>query len=145
VLNRHAGRDISDLDYVNQFVRSFAAIFDCQIFVPRFIKFESAVHKYFPELEDWRLIPAHYFFSVKKGTVLAKIHCKLNDYRDQKMLMSLIPALERGERVFAVVGRYHVVTQEPVLRSIFGSELLAKTYSEHSGPNNKSLYKHINK
>lgn len=79
--------------------------------------FEQMVGEYFPELEDWRRIPDEYFFLEEKGRFLPRIHRQLTAYRDQHMLKTLIKKVKGGHRIFAVVGRRHVVTQEPVLRT----------------------------
>ena len=73
----------------------------------------------FIDLKDWSQIPWRYFYSRKEGKFLARIHQELTDYRNRVMLERLIKSLKRGERVFALVGRSHVVSQEQILLSQF--------------------------
>jgi hypothetical protein len=73
----------------------------------------------FPDIKDWRLFPAYYFHNEKKGSFLTAIHRDLMEYRNKHMLKLLIKELKKGKRVFAVVGRSHVIVQEPALRHSF--------------------------
>jgi len=84
---------------------------------PRKIKqFEEYIHKYLPEVEDWRNITPSIFFSSDPNNFVAVMHRALNRYRDEVMLEKIIKAVRKGKRVFALVGRAHVVMQEPALR-----------------------------
>ncbi len=115
-VNRMLKRDIDDLRYVHRLLKSFKAMsgFDCP---PRLlIDFEYLVSKAFPELGDWRMIPPSYFHSENQGGFLARIHRRLNKFRDDTMLRNIMVAMKNEERVFALVGRSHVVMQEPALR-----------------------------
>ncbi len=78
---------------------------------------ESMIRETYPELENWRRIGDEYFFNKEKGKFLPQIHRQLTAYRDQHMIGTLIKNVRKGNKVFAVVGRRHVITQEPVLRS----------------------------
>jgi len=118
IINRILKRDINKTDYVTQILRSFKGVkrYDCP---PKSLtEFEFLVSKLFPELDDWRMIPPTFFYSVERGHFLAEIHYRVNEYRDNIMVKNLIAELKKGERVFAVVGRSHVVMQEPTLLSV---------------------------
>ena len=78
---------------------------------------EAFVKHEFPALEDWRTISEDYFYNKKKGKFLPEIHRYLMCYRDNFMLGILFKELKKGRRIFAVVGRSHVVMQEPALRA----------------------------
>lgn len=78
---------------------------------------EAFVKHEFPELESWRTIPEDYFYNKEKGKFLPEIHRYLMCYRDNYMLGMLFKELKNGRRIFAVVGRSHVVMQEPALRA----------------------------
>jgi len=83
-------------------------------------EFDRAVADCFPELEEWDQIPDSYFIEQGKGRFLAKIHRRLNGYRDRFMIRALSREIKRGHRVFAVVGRSHVIRQEATLRMLAG-------------------------
>jgi len=70
----------------------------------------------FPEIGDWRNIPQEYFHNKKKGKFIAKIHKAVSRFRNEYMLERVIKEIKKGNRVFAVVGRSHVVIQEPFLK-----------------------------
>jgi len=117
-INQMLKRDIDDLRYVGRLLRSFKEVsgYDCP---PRsLVDFKFLVSKIFPDLDDWRMISPSFFHSVEQGRFLAKIHLQLNDFRDDIMLRNIMAALKKGERVFALVGRSHVVMQEPTLRTV---------------------------
>lgn len=118
IINRTLKREVNTL-YVTQILKSFKGNthYDCP---PRSsADFEFLVEKVFPELEDWQMIPSSYFHWEEEGRFLARIHHRLNEYRDKVMLDHLRAAIKKGERVFALVGRSHVVMQESALRDLF--------------------------
>lgn len=78
----------------------------------------------FPDIKDWRLFPAYYFHNEKMGSFLASIHKDLMEYRNEHMLQILIKEIKKGKRVFAVVGRSHVIVQETALRHSFPGAFL---------------------
>ncbi|HZX10538.1 MAG TPA: hypothetical protein VFG01_06270 [Acidobacteriota bacterium] len=82
-----------------------------------FTEFKQLFSKTFPEIPDWRQISNDLFHRDYIGGFVAKIHKKLLGYRNQYMLIRLIREVTKGKRVFAVVGRSHVVIQEPFLKS----------------------------
>ncbi len=85
---------------------------------PRKLKqFEEYIQKYLPEVEDWRNITPSIFFSPDPDNFVSVMHRTLNQYRDEVMLEKIIKSLKKGKRVFAIVGRAHVVMQEPALRT----------------------------
>ncbi len=114
-VNRMLRRDIDDLSYVQRYLKSLRKIGKYDI-PPRLLTdFEFLVSKIFPDLGDWRMIPSSYFHSEKQGGFLARIHRQLNDFRDDTMLRKIKVAMKKEERIFALVGRSHVVMQEPAL------------------------------
>jgi hypothetical protein len=80
--------------------------------------FGSLVSSLFPNLVEWRDIPYSYFRNPESGGFLTVIHQKLNKYRDRTMIKKVASALKKGKRVFAIVGRSHVVIQEAILKSL---------------------------
>lgn len=117
IVNRTLRRDISNTEYVHQILKCFKGVkwYNCQ---PRsLVDFEFLVSKIFPDLGDWRMISSSFFHSVEQGKFLAKIHRQLNEFRDDIMLRNIMAALKKGEKVFALVGRSHVVMQESTLRT----------------------------
>ncbi|UCC40371.1 MAG: hypothetical protein JSV96_02660 [Candidatus Aminicenantes bacterium] len=117
VVNRNLKKDIKDVNYARNILDELIRFRRYEGNPNTFHEFESTVYKVFPELESWQSIPAFYFYSNNPENFLPRIHRKLNEYRDHHMIKTLIKELKKGERVFAVVGRSHVVKQEPVLRS----------------------------
>jgi hypothetical protein len=81
-------------------------------------EYERMVSALFPGLGEWHKIPSFYFYCRDSGGFLVDIHRKLNGYRDQIMLKKVVHALKKGQRIFAIVGRSHVVIQEAVLKSL---------------------------
>lgn len=79
--------------------------------------FQFMFSRIFPEIEDWREFPALYFYDQKLGGFVADIYHELIEYRNKHMLKRLLKEVRKGKRVFAVVGRSHVVLQEPALRT----------------------------
>ena len=80
-------------------------------------QFEHYVRKLFPQLNNWRQVPENWFYSCPKQSWLPRMFRQVNDFRNHIMIRKILRELKRGKRVFAVVGRSHVVRQEPVLRS----------------------------
>ncbi|MBS3819997.1 hypothetical protein KGY73_10925 [bacterium] len=85
--------------------------------IQNFADFEKYASSLFPELESWREVPSSYFYSKQKGKFLFQIHEILMEYRDQIMLNKLIKSLNQGNRIFALVGKSHVVAQETIILS----------------------------
>lgn len=83
---------------------------------------KAGFRRIFPWVGDWTDIPAFFFYRVEEGGILARIHSRLNRYRDRIMSVRITRELERGGRVFAVAGRRHLIEQEPVLRAAVFSE-----------------------
>jgi hypothetical protein len=80
-------------------------------------QFEHYVRKLFPQLDNWRQVPEIWFYSCPKQSWLPRMFRQVNDFRNHIMIRKILREVKRGKRVFAVVGRSHVVRQEPVLRS----------------------------
>jgi hypothetical protein len=120
-INRMLGRDSEDMSFYKNFLTTLES-FRTFRFPPHTIAdLEKMVAQLFPQLEDWRLISDDYFFRPETGKFLPGIHKQLMAYRDQHMLGMLIKKVREGRKVFAVVGRRHVIMQEPVLRSRLSS------------------------
>jgi hypothetical protein len=79
-------------------------------------QFEEYIYKYLPEVKDWRNITPSIFFSSEPNNFVAAEHRTLNRYRDEVMFKKIVRAVKKGKRVFALVGRAHVVMQEQSLR-----------------------------
>lgn len=83
--------------------------------VEQFNKFMAGL---FPELPEWKDIPETWFYSQPSHPWLPRMFRMVNDFRNRFMVKKMIKEIKKGKRVFAVVGRSHVVMQEPVLRSM---------------------------
>jgi hypothetical protein len=71
----------------------------------------------FPDLPDWRGLPWQATWPNRADTWLNRLSADVNRSRDQHMIALITTLVERGERVFAVVGSSHVVMQEEALRN----------------------------
>jgi hypothetical protein len=80
-------------------------------------EFECYVKKLFPQLDNWRQVPETWFYSCSAQDWLPKMFRMVNDFRNRFMVRKILREVKKGKRVFAVVGRSHVVRQEPVIRS----------------------------
>lgn len=117
VINRNMKKDMNNVNYVNCLLGELSKLDRFKGNPSTYDEFELTARKLFPNLKDWRSIPCSHFYSNGPENFLAKIHLKVNEFRDNYMLKILLNELKKGKRVFAVVGRSHVVKQEPVLRS----------------------------
>jgi hypothetical protein len=68
-------------------------------------------------LGDWRSAEERVMWPGEERTDLNRMANMSNRLRDEHMMRSLIDACRKGKRVFATVGRSHVLNQEPVLRA----------------------------
>ena len=118
-LNRVLYKKRNCSEYVNTILQDFAHHNAFNHSPSCLAEFNSSVSRLFPNLENWQEIPYAYFHSERLGKFLPRIRIKLNDYRNQHMIKVLTKELRKGERIFSVVGRRHVITQEWALRSVF--------------------------
>ena len=119
LVKRRMGKDLSDEGFVESIIQELSRCWHINDFPASLADFKWVVKKLFPEFSDWREIPYTYFFCSLKGKYLPEIHSRLRDYRNLYQVNLLIRELKKGKRVFAVVGRSHVVMQEPVIRKNF--------------------------
>jgi len=77
--------------------------------------FARAYADLFPDSPDWKSMPDEYLDPASSATVLNLISCEVSIARDEHMVRLIADAVQRGERVFAVVGASHVVIQESKL------------------------------
>jgi hypothetical protein len=91
-----------------------------------YARLDSLMRAEFPDVEDWRTLPASVTWPGRSETFLNRVSTTVNGFRDEHMVSTLATLLGRGERVFAVVGGTHVVMQEPALRSLFGPSLVVE-------------------
>ena len=118
VVNQNLGKDTASVGYVNKILRHLAKVDYYFKGNPRHLdEFEGRVHQLFPNLKDRQSISCSYFRSPNSENFLSKIHRRLNEFRDQHMLKRIMRELRKGNRIFAVVGRSHVVVQEPAVRT----------------------------
>lgn len=88
--------------------------------LPRTIpEVEDSFRRLLPHVQDWRRMTVEEVQPYPPKSFLGEISASLGTYRDRFMVSLLIRSVQKGERVFAVVGASHVVMQEPVLRKTF--------------------------
>jgi len=117
LINRNRNKNIKNTNYVCSLLRELSRLDAFKGNPSTFDEFERTVYKMLPDLTQWQSIPCSSFYSNSPENFLAKIHLKVNEFRDQHMIRIILSELRKGKRVFAVVGRSHVIKQEPVLRS----------------------------
>jgi hypothetical protein len=83
-------------------------------------RLDSLMRAEFPNAADWRTLPASVTWPGRSDSFLNRVSTTVNQFRDDYMISMLATLLQRGERVFAVVGASHVVMQEPALRALPG-------------------------
>jgi hypothetical protein len=71
-----------------------------------------------PQLNDWRTADGTILWPGRATSYLNEIATTVNQFRDEYMVNLLRTLLDRGERVFAVVGNSHVVMQAPALEAL---------------------------
>jgi len=121
-VNQMLGRDPDDVADIEAFLAVMEKFKPFRFPPHTLTNLDAYVKHAFPELKDWRRIPEEYFYNKEKGKFLPEIHRYLMHYRDNVMLRILFSELNKGRRVFAIVGRSHVAMQEPALRAEVGAE-----------------------
>ena len=106
--------------YAERFLRDLSLVRGYQTGPSSLDDFRALVAALFPELGEWENVTERYFYDPEVGQFLSTMHSRLNEYRDRFMIRTLMKKLKKGHRVFAVVGRIHVLRQEPVLRTHLG-------------------------
>lgn len=90
-------------------------------------EFDAVVKKNLPMVADWRKIDQKIFDpNPDLGNFTNDIADASVNYRGRFMVKTLAAEVEKGERVFAIVGASHVVKQEKALNNIFGKTMSAK-------------------
>jgi hypothetical protein len=83
-------------------------------------EFEASVKKHLPGVSDWRKIDQKIFDpNPDLGLFTNDIADASVNFRGKFMVKTLAAEVEKGERVFAVVGASHVVKQERALKKLF--------------------------
>ncbi|HEX9929140.1 MAG TPA: hypothetical protein VGB02_11445 [Pyrinomonadaceae bacterium] len=83
-------------------------------------EFDAVAKKNLPQVADWRKIEQKIFDpNPDLGNFTNDIADASVNYRGRFMVKTLAAEVEKGERVFAVVGASHVVKQEKALQNIF--------------------------
>jgi hypothetical protein len=83
-------------------------------------EFEASVKKHLPTVADWRKIDQRVFDpNPDLGLFTNDLADASVNFRGKFMVQLLAAEVERGERVFAVIGASHVVKQERALKKIF--------------------------
>jgi hypothetical protein len=83
-------------------------------------EFEASVKKHLPTVSDWRKIDQKIFDpNPDLGLFTNDIADASVNFRGKFMVKTLAAEVEKGERVFAVVGASHVVKQERALKNLF--------------------------
>lgn len=86
--------------------------------------FEKAVQRLLPDVKDWQSISQHYFYPGPQDPAFFtnRISTDSNIFRDNYHVEVITEAVQKGQKVFVIVGSAHAVMQEPALRSILGKK-----------------------
>jgi len=97
---------------------TFAALYDLPGAPRTLAEIAESCEVLLPGLAHWNDVPQPYFDPLQETTRFTNdISRRLSNLRDEHMVDLLAREVERGARVFAVVGGSHVVMQEPALRA----------------------------
>lgn len=80
-------------------------------------EFDAYWREKFPDEPDWRTLP-----DTERTPLLVEIGNVSRQVRGEHMVRTLVELVNKGERVFAVVGASHVIRQEPTLRRLLESK-----------------------
>lgn len=119
LVKKRMGRALDDKTFVDSILRQLSRHMKFYDFPDSLDDFEWAAKKLFPELSDWRDVHYTYLYCPSTGKYLPEVHRRLRHYRNLYQVNYLISELKKGKKVFAVVGRSHVIMQEPVIHKSF--------------------------
>jgi len=120
VIMRRLGRENEGEIFYEKLLNDLSRVKGFDVHPLNLLELEKMIGFIFPELKNWRLIPSFYFYNEQKGKFLVQIHRYLTKFRNRHMVQALIAELKKGERVFAICGRSHVVSQISLLLSSIG-------------------------
>lgn len=82
--------------------------------------FEDSVKDLLPSVENWKSIPQYYFYPGPQDPeyFTNRISTDSNIFRDKFHVTIITEAIQKGQKVFVIVGSAHAVMQEPALRTI---------------------------
>ena len=131
-VNRMMKRDPEDNTYVTYVLNKLSRLREFRCSPNTLDELEDMVSYLFPGLNDWRRVPSSWLCSAtsKSEKWTNQMSRVVNDYRNKVMIKLLVREIKKGERVFAVAGRSHVVMQEPVLRSALRKISLKGEYGQ---------------
>ena len=105
-------------DYLKPFVQYLNRIEKLEGVDPSSLsEIEDTVARLMPDLKDWTRVPPAWFVPIRNDSYTNRIARRLSEFRNSHMVKLLVDAVNRQERVFAVVGASHVIMQEPALRA----------------------------
>lgn len=112
-------KDLDTVDYVKIYLMNISWIKPFGNSPRTLEEFSLYIKKYLPDLKNWEKIDSNYFMDITKpNNFLARINIHSNKFRDQFMTKKIIRALEKGRKIFFVVGKSHVFNQERILLSL---------------------------
>lgn len=77
--------------------------------------FDAYFASQFPDQPTWRDLPEEAMWPGKSDTLLHRMATRSNRTRDEHFVRVMLDLVSRGERVLAIAGRSHTITQEPIL------------------------------
>jgi hypothetical protein len=117
VIRRMLNKDINDITYVEHILKELSKLKLFRGGPNCFLGFLNSVKKFFPNLGDWRTIPGSWFYESPTGehTWLSLMFRKVNNYRNHRMVRTILKEINRGRSIFALVGRSHVIMQQQAI------------------------------
>lgn len=119
-------RNIENTRYVQRILTNLSRHMIFKTILATKQEFKARVRDIFPEIKDWRFVPFSYFDIHIHNTWLSRLHQAVNQYRDRHMIKKISRQLHRGGRIFALVGKNHVIKQAPILKRLFGIHRASK-------------------
>lgn len=113
---RREGRSDSLELYLEPLMRELNAIALLDVPPRTVAEIGDCVRRVLPALADWTRVPQSWFAPTRSEALTNEIARRLSRFRDEHMVSVLAEEVEKGGRVFAVVGFGHVIMQEPAMR-----------------------------
>ena len=117
IINKEIFRkNINSNSYIRGLLRNISKCIYFNNLIMTIAEFNWNIKRLLPDLKDWRKIDSKYFMNIRRpNNWLAKINVLVNKYRDKYMVKKILEELRKGKKIFALVGKSHVVNQEDIL------------------------------
>jgi len=106
-----------NVNYINSFLKNISRRSYYSNSYPRNIReLKHIARENFPDLKNLSEMDSSYLMDItRKYNWMAKMNIKVNKYRDIYMSKKILKTMKKGKKIFAVVGKSHVIDQEKSL------------------------------